>query len=88
MYLSKYSQTLLHSDFRPHHPELGYPVIEAESSAERIIAVFQDNAVIDLGAKGKPVYILNASGRENVCVRNAKGRVRPVKVPCGDYKKL
>ena len=81
-------ETLLQSDFRPHHPELGYPVLEAESDSERIIAVFQDNAVVDSGAKGKTVYILNASGRETVCVRNAKGKVHPVKVPCGDYKKL
>lgn len=84
----EHRQTLLHSDFRPCHPELGYPVIEAESSAERIIAVFQDNAVIDLGAKGKPIYILNASGRETIAVRYPSGKIRTVKVPCGDYKKL
>lgn len=94
-------ETLLHSDFRPHHPELQYPVIEAESDAERIIAVFQDNAVVELGAgagartragvalaKGKPVYILNASGCETVAVRYPGGKIRSVKVPCGDYKKL
>lgn len=84
----EHRQTLLHSEFRPHHPELGYPVIESESDAERIIAVFQDDVVISLGGKGKPVYILNASGRECIAVRYPNGRIRTVKVPSGDYKKL
>lgn len=84
----EHRQTLLCSDFRPRHPELQYPVIEAESDAERIIAVFQDNAVVDAGAKGKAIYILNASGSENVAVRFPNGKIRTVKVPCGDYVKM
>lgn len=84
----EHRETLLRSDFRPRHPELRYPIIEAESAAERIIAVFQDNAVVDLGAKGKTVYILNASGCEKVYVRNRRGRVRRVKVACGDYRQI
>lgn len=84
----KHRQTLLMSDFRPYHPELGYPVIEAESASERIIAVFQDNAIVDKGDRGKKVYILNACGSEKVYVRTRRGRIRTVKVPCGDYKKL
>lgn len=87
-FASEHRQTLLQSEFRPHHPELGYPVIEAESDIERIIAVFQDNAVIDLGPKGKPVFILNASDREIISVRYPNGKLRTVKVPCGGWKKL
>lgn len=87
-FASEHRQTLLQSDFRPHHPELGYPVLEAESASERIIAVFQDNAVIDLGTKCKPVYILNASGHQTIAVRYPNGKIRTIKVPCGGYIRL
>ena len=80
-------ETLLKSEFRPHHPELGYPVIEAESDKELIIAVYQDNAVIDVPRRGKSVYILNASGSDSIVVR-CGNKSKMVKVPCGDWKSL
>lgn len=62
----EHRNTLLHSDFRPYHPEAGYPVIEAEAANERIMAVYQDNTVADLGKISKPTYLINASGKEGV----------------------
>lgn len=86
-FASDHRETLLKSEFRPHHPELGYPVIEAESDTELIIAVYQDNAVIDIHRRGKSVYILNASGSDSIVVRCGK-KTKTVKVPCGDWKSL
>ena len=84
-FASEHRETLLKSEFRPHHPELGYPVIEAESDKELIIAVYQDNAVIDVPRRGKSVYILNASGSDSIAVR-CGNKTKTVKVPCGDWK--
>ena len=86
-FADEHRETLLQSEFRPHHPELGYPVIEAESDTERIVAVYQDNAVVEAAPRGKRLYILNASGSESIAVRRGD-KVRTVKVPCGDWKEV
>ena len=86
-FASDHRETLLQSKFRPHHPELGYPVIEAESDTERIVAVYQDNIVIEANPHGKRLYILNASGSDSIVIRRGD-KVRTVKVPCGDWKEI
>lgn len=86
-FADEHRETLLQSEFRPHHPELGYPVIEAESDTERIVAVYQDNAVVEAAPRGKRLYILNASGSDSIAVRRGN-KVRTVKVPCGDWKEV
>ena len=86
-FADEHRETLLRSEFRPHHPELGYPVIEAESDTERIVAVYQDNAVIEAAPRGKRLYILNASGSESIAVRRGD-KVRCFKVPCGDWREV
>ena len=86
-FTSEHRETLLHSEFRPHHPELGYPVIEAESDTERIVAVYQDNVVVEAAPRGKRLYILNASGSERIVIRRGD-KLRTVKVPCGDWKEV
>lgn len=86
-FADEHRETLLQSEFRPHHPELGYPVIEAESDTERIVAVYQDNVVVEAAPRGKRLYILNASGSDSVAVRRGD-KIRTVKVPCGDWKEV
>ena len=86
-FADEHRETLLQSEFRPHHPELGYPVIEAESDTERIVAVYQDNVVVEAAPRGKRLYILNASGSDSIAVRRGN-KVRTVKVPCGDWKEV
>lgn len=55
----KHRETLLKGAFRPHFPHFNYPVIEAESEAERIV-VFYDPAVkFDLGVSTKPTIVIN-----------------------------
>lgn len=68
----KHRNTLLHSDFRPYHPEAGYPVIEAEAADERIMAVYQDNTVASLGDINKPTYLINASGTQGIVADSGK----------------
>lgn len=86
-FADEHRETLLQSEFRPHHPELGYPVIEAESDTERIVAVYQDNVVVEAAPRGKRLYILNASGSERIVIRRGE-KLRTVKVPCGDWKEV
>jgi len=69
----KFSQehraTLLKGAFRPHHPEAGYPLVEAESEAERIVGVYLDGQVVPVGTVGKPTYVLNATPSDRLIVR-------------------
>ena len=64
----KHRKTLLHSDFKPYHPEAFYPVLEAESAGERIITAYQQGMVIDAGSADREVYIINATGVEGLVV--------------------
>ena len=67
-FTEKHRQTLQLGAFRPHHPELNYPFIEAESAAERIQAVYMDSYLVRTGAPDRPVYVINASQRTGVAV--------------------
>jgi hypothetical protein len=64
----KHRKTLLHSSFKPYHPESGFPVLEAESSEERIITAYQESVVVNGGKADRETYILNATGVERVFV--------------------
>ena len=52
--------TLLKSAFRPHHPELNYTWIEAESDRERIVAVYADGLRMAIGSE-KRHFVINAT---------------------------
>ena len=65
--------TLLKGAFRPRHFEAFYPVIEAESAAERIVAVYNDATVADCGAADRSVYAINATGKDRIALRLADG---------------
>ena len=77
-------ETLLKGRFTPHHPELGYPWIEAEGESERIIGVYSDSLVIDIPDDGKKLIFMNASGRDYVTIRRG-GKVEVIKVASGDF---
>ena len=64
----KHRKTLLHSSFKPYHPESGFPILEAESSVERIITAYQESVVVNGGKADRETYILNATGVERVFV--------------------
>ena len=58
----EHRDTLLKGDFRPHHPENGYTWIEAENAAELIAVVYSSDTCAAVKSKGKPVYLVNATG--------------------------
>ena len=58
----EHRDALLKGEFRPHHPELGYPWIESSGAGERIAAVYCDGIVV-------PVHDdANASSAQGVVV--------------------
>lgn len=72
-----HKDALLRGSFRPHHPEAGYPLIEAWNDSERIIGVYQENIVVPITDCGTPVYILNASSSGTLCLDlTAKRKVK------------
>ena len=71
----KHRKTLLKSDFRPYHPEACYPVIEAESDDELIVAVYNDMSLPVIKPTGKDTYIINASGASSLVLDIAECRI-------------
>lgn len=61
-------ETLQHGRFRPHHFESFYPLIEAESRDERIVAVYSDAAVVKNLKPDRETYLLNATGEPRLFV--------------------
>ena len=71
----RHRKTLLKSAFRPHHPELGYTWIEAESAEERIAAVYSEGQAVPAAGGGvKREYLLNASPAPRLAVEFASPR--------------
>jgi alpha-galactosidase len=64
----KHRDTLLRGDFRPHNPHAGYPLVEAESPHERIVAVYVAGTAVRSGALDKPVYVVNATHGDSLVV--------------------
>lgn len=64
----RHRSALLKGSFRPHHPESGYPWIEAEDGSERIIAAYSDDVCVKSGKPDKTVYLVNATGRAEMLV--------------------
>ena len=69
----RHRETLLKGDLRPHHPESGYSWVEAESAAERIVAVYSPSVCANSGAADKPVILVNATGTGTVLFELASG---------------
>ena len=78
-------RTLLGGTFVAHHPELGYPVVEAESAEERIVAVYAPDMVVHLPADGKRTFIVNGSFAPAVPVARA-GAIQLVPLAPGEWK--
>ncbi len=67
----EHRDALLKGRFLPRHPELQYPLIEAESASERIIGVYDDGRLVDCGAADRATYVLNATGAKGLSLRLA-----------------
>ena len=86
----KFSQdhrkTLLQGKFTPHHPELQYPVIEAEGDDEVVIGLYDDGRVVDVRSD-KKTFVMNASGKDGFVVRRG-GKLSEVACKSGDWIEL
>ena len=79
-------ETLLNGKFTPRHPELQYPVIEAESDTEVVIGLYDDGRVVDV-PEGKKTFVMNASGRDSFVIRRG-GKLSEVSCKSGDWIEL
>ena len=77
----KHRKTLLHSTFKPYHPEACFPILEAESKEERIITAYQESIVVNGGTADRDTYIINATGVDKVAVELQD---KPKKAECYD----
>lgn len=62
----KHRDVLLQGRFMPYHPELNYPVISADNSQKKVIAVYQSDLVINAAFEGKELFIINAAAESSV----------------------
>lgn len=64
----EHRETLLKGAFRPHYPQLNYPVIEAESESERIVVIYDPAVRFGLGAIDRPTYVIDGlTGKTTEC---------------------
>ena len=82
----EHRETLLNGRFTPRHPELQYPVIEAESDKEVIIGLYDDGRVVDV-PEGKKTIVMNASGKDSFFIRRG-GKISEVTCRSGDWVEL
>ena len=86
----KFSQdhrdTLLKGKFTPHHPELQYPVIEAEGEDEVVVGLYDDGRVVDV-REGKKTFVMNASGKDSFVIRRS-GKLSEVACKSGSWIEL
>ena len=67
----EHREALLKGRFTPHQPMFRYPVLEAESAAERIVAVYAQGQAVSVGASKKPTWVINATAADSVFVNAA-----------------
>ena len=79
-------ETLLKGKFTPHHPELQYPVIEAEGDNEVVIGLYDDGRIVDVPSK-KKTFVMNASGKDSFVIRR-DGKLSEVACKSGDWIEL
>ena len=81
----RHRETLLRSDFRPHHYESNYPWIEAESAVERIVGVYAPDTVVPFPGAGKVQFVLNGTGTGRLIVEAATPAVAEVRDTFGNF---
>ncbi len=64
----EHRDALLHRSFRPHGAGMGYPVLEGATDGEAVFAVYADYAVCRIGKPFPTVIVVNATGRDSLCL--------------------
>ena len=78
----RHRSALLKGWIKPHHPEAGYPLVEAGDGSETVKAVYHDGTVVPVASGQGPVYLINASSSGDVAVDFER---EPGKISVYDY---
>ncbi len=68
----EHENALLHGEFRAHHPEMKFPILEAWDAKERIVGVYARNLVVDVGTVDRATCVLNATDANKLTIRCAE----------------
>jgi alpha-galactosidase len=79
--------TLLFGRLIPHHPELGYPCVEAESAEKRIVVVYQSEWIAKIPDDSRRVILVNATTADSLVIET-KGGFKRINVKSGEYTEL
>ena len=74
-------EALLKGSFTPHHAENGYTWVEGESAAERVVASYSKDTVVQAGTADRPVFLVNVTGTDGLV---AELKAKPASVECFD----
>ena len=86
-FAEEHRNTLLFGRLIPHHPELGYPCVEAESAEKRIVVVYQSEWISKIPDDSKRVILVNATTADSLVIETKVGFKR-VNVKSGEYTEL
>ena len=73
-FCKKHENALYHGKFYGYSPECGYPELCGEDDKERIIGVYGNNRVVNLGRPEKQTIILNGTGVDSLCIETMEKR--------------
>lgn len=86
-FAEEHRDTLLFGRLIPHHPELGYPCVEAESAEKRIVVVYQSEWITKIPDDSKRVILVNATTADSLVIET-KGGFKRINVKSGEYTEL
>lgn len=86
-FAEEHRDTLLFGRLIPHHPELGYPCVEAESAEKRIVVVYQSEWIAKIPDDSKRVILVNATTADSLVIETKSGFKR-INVKSGEYTEL
>lgn len=86
-FAEEHRNTLLFGRLIPHHPELGYPCVEAESAEKRIVVVYQSEWISKIPDDSKRVILVNATTADSLVIETKVGFKR-INVKSGEYTEL
>ncbi len=64
---------LMDGNIKPLHPEVGYPMVTADTAKKRLVAVYGESLVVNLGVKiPVKLLIINATGQDHLVLEFAE----------------
>jgi alpha-galactosidase len=73
-FCSKHEEALYHGKFYGYSPECGYLQLCSEDDNEKIIGVYGNDYVVNLGLSKKQAIILNGTGKDGLCIETEMGK--------------